>query len=222
MCLRERVIYGCDGYLVCLVYPPFGGADGRRRCFCLAGALPRFGACPSPAPTTGRIHRRRQHGPRLARRTHQRSGWDRSRLILSDPRRRPARDGIHTLLGLGVHADNAAAAISAVLVFAVEAAELAESPPRRRRRRAQRRPLVVAVAAGVRVAVLERWLGGSAANLPVVRDAEYRGAGRRRRLPGFSAPTRTSATMRTRPAESILRAVGFRRVGRTRGLLDAS
>ncbi|MEK7816457.1 MAG: pyrroline-5-carboxylate reductase [Pseudomonadota bacterium] len=145
------------------------------------------------------------------------SGWDRSRLILSDPDA-GQRDGIHTLLGLEVHADNAAVAARAdILVFAVKPQALAVAAQALAAVAQQRRPLVVSVAAGVRIADLERWLGG---NLPVVRvmpnTAVLVGAG----ACGMYANAHVSETMRSQ-AESILRAVGVAVWVEREELLDA-
>ena len=145
------------------------------------------------------------------------SGWDRSRLILSDPDA-GQRDGIHALLGLEVHADNAAVAARAdILVFAVKPQALAVAAQALAAVAQQRRPLVVSVAAGVRIADLERWLGG---NLPVVRvmpnTAVLVGAG----ACGMYANAHVSETMRSQ-AESILRAVGVAVWVEREELLDA-
>lgn len=145
------------------------------------------------------------------------SGWDRSRLILSDPDA-GQRDGIHALLGLEVHADNAAVAARAdILVFAVKPQALAVAAQALAAVAQQQRPLVVSVAAGVRIADLERWLGG---NLPVVRvmpnTAVLVGAG----ACGMYANAHVSEAMRSQ-AESVLRAVGVAVWVEREDLLDA-
>ena len=132
------------------------------------------------------------------------SGWDRSRLILSDPDA-AQRDGVAQLLGLEVHADNAAVAARAdILVFAVKPQALAVAATALATVAQHKHPLVVSVAAGVRIGDLERWLGG---NLPVVRvmpnTAVLVGAG----ACGLYANALVNETMREQ-AESILRAVG--------------
>ncbi len=132
------------------------------------------------------------------------SGWARSRLILSDPD--PAqRQGVQQLLGLEAHADNAAVAARAdILVFAVKPQALAAAARALADAVQRRRPLIVSVAAGVRLADLERWLGG---NLPAVRTmpntAVLVGAG----ACGLYANARVDEPMREQ-AEAILRAVG--------------
>lgn len=132
------------------------------------------------------------------------SGWARARLILADPD--PAqRQGVQQLLGLEVHADNAAIAARAdILVLAVKPQVLASAARAVAETVQRRRPLVVSVAAGVRLADLERWLGG---DLPVVRTmpntAVLVGAG----ACGMVANARVNETMREQ-AEAILRAVG--------------
>ncbi len=145
------------------------------------------------------------------------SGWDRSRLILADPDA-GQRDGIHALLGLEVHADNAAVAARAdILVFAVKPQALAVAAQALAAVAQQRRPLVVSVAAGVRIEDLERWLGG---NLPVVRvmpnTAVLVGAG----ACGMYANAHVNEAMRSQ-AESILRAVGVAVWVEREALLDA-
>ena len=132
------------------------------------------------------------------------SGWDRRRLILSDPDA-AQRDGVAQLLGLEVHADNAAVAARAdILIFAVKPQALAAAATALATVAQHKHPLVVSVAAGVRIGDLERWLGG---NLPVVRvmpnTAVLVGAG----ACGLYANALVNETMREQ-AESILRAVG--------------
>lgn len=132
------------------------------------------------------------------------SGWDRSRLILSDPDA-AQRTGVAQSLNLEVHADNAAVVARAdILVFAVKPQALATVASALATAVQRRHPLVVSVAAGVRSGDLERWLGG---NIPVVRampnTAVLVGAG----ACGLYANARVNETMRAQ-AESILRAVG--------------
>jgi pyrroline-5-carboxylate reductase len=144
------------------------------------------------------------------------SGWDRARLILSDPD--PAqREGVQRL-GLEVHADNAAVAARAdILVLAVKPQVLAAAARGIADAAQRKRPLIVSVAAGVRLDDLERWLGG---NLPAVRTmpntAVLVGAG----ACGMYANARVDETMRER-AESILRAVGVAVWVEREELLDA-
>lgn len=144
------------------------------------------------------------------------SGWDRSRLILSDPD--PAqREGVQRL-GLEAHADNAAVAARAdILVFAVKPQMLAAAARAAADAVQRRRPLIVSVAAGVRLDDLERWLGG---NLPVVRTmpntAVLVGAG----ACGMYANARVDQAMREQ-AEAILRAVGVAVWVEREELLDA-
>lgn len=145
------------------------------------------------------------------------SGWDRTRLVLADPD--PAqREGVRRHLGLEVLADNAAVAARAdILVFAIKPQMLAAAARAMADAVQRRRPLVVSVAAGVRLDDLERWLGG---NLPVVRTmpntAVLVGAG----ACGMYANARVDQAMRER-AESILRAVGVAVWVEREELLDA-
>lgn len=145
------------------------------------------------------------------------SGWERSRLILSDPDK-AQREGVASLLGLEVHADNAAVAARAdILVFAVKPQALAAAARTVVDAVQRKRPLIVSVAAGVRLDDLERWLGG---NLPMVRTmpntAVLVGAG----ACGMVANSRVDEAMREQ-AESILRAVGVAVWVEREELLDA-
>lgn len=133
------------------------------------------------------------------------SGFDRDRLILSDPLPEQRR-GVEQSLGLRTCADNAEVAEQAdVLVFAVKPQVLATAARAVAAAVQRRRPLVVSVAAGVRSGDLERWLGGG--DLPIVRampnTAALVGSG----AAGLYANAHVNETQRE-IAESILRAVG--------------
>lgn len=133
-----------------------------------------------------------------------RSDWTRSQLILSDPDI-GQRQGAEQALGISVYADNLDVVRRAdILVLAVKpqllgavAIELAATVQ-------QRRPLVISIAAGVRLADIERWLGG---NLPIVRAMPNTPALIGSGASGLYANARVSDAQRDR-AESILRAVG--------------
>lgn len=145
------------------------------------------------------------------------SGWARERLILADPDA-AQRQGVQQLLGLEAHADNAAVAARAdILVFAVKPQALAEAARAVAQAVQRKRPLVVSVAAGVRLDDLERWLGG---HLAVVRTmpntAVLVGAG----ACGMYANARVDQAMREQ-AEAILRAVGVTVWVEREELLDA-
>jgi pyrroline-5-carboxylate reductase len=132
------------------------------------------------------------------------NGWRADRLLLSDPDP-DQRRAIEAVLGVSARADNREVAAAAdVLVLAVKPQVLPavarELAPAVR----ERRPLVISIAAGVRSADVERWLGGG---LPVVRvmpnTAALVGSG----ASGLYAGAGVSAAQRD-TAESILRAVG--------------
>lgn len=132
------------------------------------------------------------------------NGWDRGRILLSDPLAEQ-REGAHAALGVRVFAANREVAGHAdILVLAVKpqamgavARELAGAVQ-------QRRPLVISLAAGVRLADLERWLG---AGVPIVRVMPNTPALIGSGASGLFANTHVSKTQREQ-AESILRAVG--------------
>lgn len=132
------------------------------------------------------------------------NGFERRHLLLADPdanQRRGAREA----LDLEVLADNGElASRSDVLVLAVKPQALKDVAAGVAAAVQKRKPLVVSVAAGIRIADLEQWLGG---NLPVVRvmpnTAALIGSG----ASGLFANARVSDTQRDE-AESILRAVG--------------
>lgn len=132
------------------------------------------------------------------------NGWPVGRLLLSDPDAEQRRS-IEEILGISVHADNRAVAAAAdVLVLAVKPQVLPDVARELAPAVQTKRPLVISIAAGVRSADVERWLGG---NLPVVRampnTAALVGSG----ASGLYAGARVSAAQRD-TAESILRAVG--------------
>jgi len=132
------------------------------------------------------------------------NGWSRDQLLLSDPDANQ-RTGAETALGVKTLADNReVAALSDVLVLAVKPQALRDAAVALAAPVQKRQPLVISVAAGIRLADIERWLGGS---LPVVRvmpnTAALIGSG----ASGLFANSRVSSDQRDL-AESILRAVG--------------
>ncbi len=133
-----------------------------------------------------------------------RNGWDKTRVILSDPD--PAqRQAIESLLQLSVFAENSEVAARAdILVLAVKpqvlrgvALALAESVQKQK-------PLVLSIAAGVRIADLEHWLGQ---DLAIVRGMPNTAALIGSGASGLYANRYASPSLRDE-AESILRAVG--------------
>lgn len=130
--------------------------------------------------------------------------YDRNAIVLSDPDPE-RRSELAAALGLSVVEDNGQIAQRAdVLVFAVKPQVLRAIAERLRATVQQRRPLIVSIAAGIRSADLERWLGG---NLAVVRvmpnTPALVGAG----AAGLYANARVTQAQRDQ-AEGILRAVG--------------
>jgi pyrroline-5-carboxylate reductase len=132
------------------------------------------------------------------------NGWSKARLILSDPDAEQRR-GITEALGLETCADNNAVVARAdILVLAVKPQVLAQVANGMAAAVQQRQPLVVSLAAGVRLADIERWLGG---RLPIVRVMPNTPALVGSGASGLYANARVDEAMRSQ-AESILRAVG--------------
>ncbi len=132
------------------------------------------------------------------------NGWTREQLLLSDPDANQRR-GAEAALGLKALADNREVAAQCdVLVLAVKPQALKEAAATLATTVQKKKPLVVSVAAGIRLADIERWLGGA---LPVVRvmpnTAALIGSG----ASGLYANARATGEQRDL-AESILRAVG--------------
>jgi pyrroline-5-carboxylate reductase len=132
------------------------------------------------------------------------NGFARQHLLLADPDANQRR-GAQEALGLEVLADNRElAARSDVLVLAVKPQALKDVASELAAAVQNKKPLVVSVAAGIRIADLEHWLGGQ---LPIVRvmpnTAALIGSG----ASGLFANARVTDAQRDE-AESILRAVG--------------
>ncbi len=132
------------------------------------------------------------------------SGFAADQLLLADPDANQRR-GAEQALGLQTFSDNQELATRAdVLVLAVKPQALKEVTESLAAVVQKKKPLVVSVAAGIRMPDIDRWLGG---NLPIVRvmpnTAALIGSG----ASGLCANARVSAAQRDE-AESILRAVG--------------
>ena len=132
------------------------------------------------------------------------SGWDRKRLLLADPDVNQ-QQAVSEVLGVSVSGDNREVVERAdIVVLAVKpqtaravAEGIAESTQKKQ-------PLIVSIAAGVRIADLERWLGGRLAIIRVMPNTPA--------LVGSGASA-LYANERVQPAhrdlaESILRTVG--------------
>jgi pyrroline-5-carboxylate reductase len=132
------------------------------------------------------------------------SHWPTDRLILSDPDD-GQRAAVERSLGLPVYRDNRDVARQAdILVFAIKPQVFGDVARELRAEVQARRPLVVSLAAGVRIADIERWLGG---NLPVVRVMPNTPALVGSGAAGLFANARVTDAQRDR-AEAIVRAVG--------------
>jgi len=132
------------------------------------------------------------------------SGWDRQRLVLADavPEQRQV---VGNLLGLTVYADNNEVADRAdVLVLATKPQQMRAVCKGLAPAVQRRKPLIVSIAAGVRINNIEDWLGG---NLPIVRVMPNTPALVNSGASGLFANPRASDRQREL-AESILRTVG--------------
>lgn len=132
------------------------------------------------------------------------NGWNKDRIVLSDPD--PSqRQAVETILGVTTFAENDKVAAHAdILVLAVKPQVLAGVAAALAPAVQRKRPLVVSIAAGVRLADLDRWLGGGLAIVRAMPNtAALIGSG----ASGLFANERANEVMRNQ-AESILRAVG--------------
>ena len=132
------------------------------------------------------------------------NGWAAGRLYLSDPDTQQ-RAGAEQALGIRTFADNRELVEHAeIVVLAVKPQVLKEVAESLAATVQKKRPLVISIAAGIRVQDIERWLGGK---LPIVRvmpnTAALVGSG----ASGLYANARVTDAQRDQ-AESILRAVG--------------
>ena len=132
------------------------------------------------------------------------NGWPRTRLLMSDPDSAQRRT-LEQTLRVRTDADNNVVAKRAdILILAVKPQVLRDVAQDMAGAVQRKRPLIISIAAGVRLGDVERWLGGT---LAVVRampnTAALIGSG----ASGLYANAATDSTMRAQ-AESILRAVG--------------
>lgn len=132
------------------------------------------------------------------------SGWDRQRLVLADAVPE-TRQVVGNLLGLTVDADNNEVADRAdVLVLATKPQQMRAVCKGVAPAVQSRKPLIVSIAAGVRIKNIEDWLGG---NLPIVRVMPNTPALVNSGASALFANPRASDRQREL-AESILRTVG--------------
>jgi pyrroline-5-carboxylate reductase len=132
------------------------------------------------------------------------NGWGQAQVILSDPE--PSqRDAIESVLEIKTFADNMTVAERAdILVLAVKPQILSGVTKTLASTVQRKKPLIISIAAGVRIEDIDRWLGGGLAIVRAMPNtAALIGSG----ASGMFANQRVNATMRDR-AESILRAVG--------------
>ncbi len=132
------------------------------------------------------------------------SGWDRQKLVLADssPEQRQV---VGNLLGLTVYANNNEVADRAdVLVLATKPQQMRAVCKGLAPAVQRRKPLIVSIAAGMRINNIEDWLGG---NLPIVRVMPNTPALVNSGASGLFANPRASDRQREL-AESILRTVG--------------
>ena len=145
------------------------------------------------------------------------NGWPKQDLILSDPEADQRTRVIQTM-GLAAVENNGEVADRAdVLVLATKPQLLKAVADGIAASVQKTRPLVISIAAGVRIDDLQRWLGG---NLAIVRvmpnTASLIGSG----AAGLFANTFATQSQRDE-AESILRAVGVTAWVETEDLIDA-
>ena len=132
------------------------------------------------------------------------SGWDRQKLVLADPSPEQ-RQVVGNLLGLTVYANNNEVADRAdVLVLATKPQQMRAVCKGLAPAVQRRKPLIVSIAAGIRINNIEDWLGG---NLPIVRVMPNTPALVNSGASGLFANPRASDRQREL-AESILRTVG--------------
>ncbi|HEU5338130.1 MAG TPA: pyrroline-5-carboxylate reductase [Sulfuricaulis sp.] len=132
------------------------------------------------------------------------NGWGKNQIILSDPD--PSqRQAIESVLGVKTSANNQDIVTHAeILVLAVKPQVLAEVATELAAAAQKKKPLVISIVAGVRLADLDRWLGGG---LAIVRSMPNTAALIGSGAAGLYANARVNEAMRNQ-AESILRAVG--------------
>ena len=132
------------------------------------------------------------------------NGWEKGRLILSDPDKQQ-RQAVEKTLGVTVYPNNNEVAAQAdILVLAVKPQILQSVSQELAATAQKKRPLIISIAAGIRIDDLQRWLGGG---LPIVRAMPNTPALIAAGSTGLFANTFTAELQRDQ-AESIVRAVG--------------
>ena len=132
------------------------------------------------------------------------NGWGHNQIVLSDPEA-SQRQAIESMLGVKTFAANVAVATHAeILVLAVKPPVLSEVAKTLAHAVQKQKPLVISIAAGVRLEDIDRWLGGDLALVRAMPNtAALIGSG----ATGLYANEHANESLRNQ-AESILRAVG--------------
>lgn len=144
------------------------------------------------------------------------NGWSKKQVILSDPDA-GQRQTVASVLGVKTYADNHDVAAPAdILVLAVKPQALGAVATSLAPALQKKKPLIISIAAGVRLEDLEHWLG---ATLPIVRAMPNTAALISSGASGMYANAHVDPT-RHDQAESILRAVGVTVWVREERLLD--
>lgn len=133
------------------------------------------------------------------------NGWGQNQVILADPE--PSqREATESVLGVKTFASNIDVAARAdILVLAVKPQILGDVAKSLASMVQKNKPLVISIAAGVRIEDIDRWLGDGLAIVRVMPNtAALIGSG----ASGLYANDRVNTDMRDQ-AESILRAVGI-------------
>lgn len=132
------------------------------------------------------------------------SGWPLSAIIAADPMPKQ-RDALHEAWAVTCVSDNVAVVDAAdVIVLAVKPQVLRAALQPLAAALAARRPLLLSIAAGIRLADISRWAGG---DLPIVRAMPNTPALVGSGATGLCANAQVGETQREQ-AESIMRAVG--------------
>ena len=144
-------------------------------------------------------------------------GYPTERILVSDPETEKTA-ALAARFGIRALADNAAAVAGAdVLVLAVKPQVMRALCQTLRAPVQDRRPLVISIAAGIREADLQAWLGGG---LPLVRTMPNTPAMIQAGATVLYAGPGVDAAQRSR-AESVMRAVGLVRWVEDEALMDA-
>ncbi|MBT8100001.1 MAG: pyrroline-5-carboxylate reductase [Gammaproteobacteria bacterium] len=133
------------------------------------------------------------------------SGTDAGDILISEPNAEQRARLTEELRGAAIAIDNDAVAAAAETIVLAVKPQIMRAVCHDLRKSVQRhRPLVLTIAAGIRSAAIDRWLGG---DLPIVRVMPNQPALLRRGVSGLYANDKTSGVERAR-AMSIMSAVG--------------